>query len=154
MFGVVAVSILVGTPVLLTVVRKLCEYGSTKSVSQDLHRLRDESTKRFTEQLVRCLRRQARRGRSDYEFHFRKYDIWLEWITIFGVLSFPYFTSYWDCIESEGSRKVVEDMLQGRDKQFYVNWSVHSRFPQLGAPKWVLSVRWEPASMNKLHPSW
>jgi len=114
----------------------------TKDPGQQLHALRDVSARKFVERIVKELKVQALNGRSDYEFHFRQTNLWFDWITV-GPFTFPFFVSYWGCIDSEYSRKVIQKMLQSSERKLFVQWSVHSRYPQFGAPKWVLLVRWE-----------
>jgi hypothetical protein len=128
-------------------------FGSDKrngSVSDSLHSLRDEGARAFVNQLVYRLKRAAASGRSDYEFRFRPFDLWFESRTFFLFFTVPWFVSYWDCIDSPGSREVVKKMLEGEGKGLRVDWSISTYYGQSPfAPKWVLSCQWDRLELRR-----
>lgn len=89
--------------------------SSFNSISEALHGQRDESVRQFSRLLTYKLVEQAANGRSDYEFHFRSWDFWVQFKTIDGIFTIPTFSSFWDCVDSSGSRDVIKEILEGRD---------------------------------------
>lgn len=121
------------------------------NVSVALQELRDAGARRFVRKLVSVLMQQAARGRSDYEFRFRSYDIWFEFQTYLGVFTIPYPISFWDCIDSPGSRAVVKAMLEGEGSSLAglrVDWCISPKYPSLWAPKWVLACQWDRVDLR------
>eukprot|EP00759_Apiculatamorpha_spiralis_P010620 PhF_6_TR17369/c0_g1_i1/m.26595 len=120
------------------------------AVDKDLHSLRDEGARKFCSHVVKELRSQAARGRSDYDFFFRRYDLWLEWVWLGLVVPVPVLRSYWDCIDSDGSRAVVKELLQGGGTGLRVEWCIHSLYPKgWFTPKWVLTCRWDKLELRQ-----
>ncbi len=118
------------------------------SVSSALHDLRDAGAKRFVAYVNRRLMVEASKGRSDFEFHFRSFDVFLEWRPVlFFVIPMP--TTYWDCIDSSGSRDVVKAMLEGGNSKLRVDWSIHIDYPKKMAPKWVLTCKWDREELTR-----
>ena len=138
-------------PIVLTIYSTITEHSRRgASVSDALHTLRDQGAKQFVAQLEYKLKKVAASGRSDYEFNFRKYDVWIEYKRIFLFFTLPVPTSYWDCIDSPGSREVVKKMLEGEGKGLRVDWCISSRYPKDPfAPKWVLSCQWDRLDLRK-----
>ena len=142
----IIVALVVGIPAAVGVARLVA--ARRTSNAPDLGALRDEGAKRFCSRVTAELRRQAARGRSDYDFHFRRYDVCVDWMWAVGLIPIPVLGSYWDCIDSEGSRAVVRQMLQ-QDSGLRVEWCIHSKYP-LGmfTPKWVLACRWDKMELR------
>jgi hypothetical protein len=103
-------------PVLTTVIRRLAGAtdggGSLASVSDALASARDASARRFCAVLTRHLVYQAANGRSDYDFYFSPLGLWVEFETFFGIFTVPTLASYWSCVDSQGSRDVVKQILE------------------------------------------
>jgi hypothetical protein len=129
--------------------------GKKKPVDAQLHDLRDAGARKFVAKLEAQLMMQASRGRSDYEFYFRPYDVWLDVVWVAGVLPIPCVASFWDCIDSAGSREVVKAMLEGQGSgqgstSLRVDWCISTQYRQgFFAPKWVLSCKWDRVELRR-----
>jgi hypothetical protein len=111
--------------------------------------LRDRGAQRFVKYVLSKLVTEAAKGRSDYEFHFRPYDVFLCWNSIGFGLAYPVLAQFWDCIDSAGSRDVIQAMLEAPGSGLRVEWSIHIKYPQRWSPKWVLSCRWDRLELTR-----
>ena len=146
-------SLVLAIPIILTIHHHLHERATKRgaTMSQALHGLRDEGAKKFVAQLEYKLKKVAQSGRSDYDFQFRRSDVWFENITFGFIFTVPIPTRYWDVIDSPGSREVAKKLLEegGKDSEkgsggLRVDWCISPKYPEDPfAPKWVLSCKWD-----------
>lgn len=129
----------------------LTDFGGlrTRPTALSLAELRDAGAKKFVRYVLARLLSEAARGRSDYEFHFRSYDVCFVWTPLLRVFAFPFPARFWDCIDSQGSRDVIKALLEEPGSGLRVEWSIHIDYPKRFAPKWVLSCRWDRLDLTR-----
>lgn len=131
----------------------VAEDAASKGYAASLHELRDAGARRFVRKLVSILRYQAKNGRSDYEFKFHQWDVWFEFRRVLLVFVVPVPVSYWDCVDSPGSREVVRKLLEGEAAsgamRLRADWSVSTTYgTHWLSAKWVLNCQWDKPELR------